>query len=264
MTTDDVDIIGEGTGAAAIVMIHGWPDTHRLWDRQVGALCANYRCVRFTLPGFAPGHRKRAYSLDELVETIHRVVAQAGGGEPVTLLLHDWGCFLGYQFALRHPQLVHRVIGVDIGDAGSRRHRSEIGLGGVARILAYQFWLAAAWHIGGALGDRMARWMAATLHAPADPSTVGAQAGYPYAVQWTGTAGGFGKARTYRPSCPMLFIHGRRKPVMFHSAAWADEVAAQPGCRVLAFDTGHWVMLEQPEQFNRAVVDWLADDEVSH
>ena len=33
-------------------MIHGWPDTHRLWDRQVAALQDRYRCVRFALPGF--------------------------------------------------------------------------------------------------------------------------------------------------------------------------------------------------------------------
>ena len=40
--------------------------------------------------------------------------------------------------------------------------------------------------------------------------------------------------------------------------AWADEVAARPDSRVLAFDTGHWVMVEQPRQFNRAVAEWLA------
>ena len=33
-------------------MVHGWPDTYRLWDGQVEALKDRYRCVRFTLPGF--------------------------------------------------------------------------------------------------------------------------------------------------------------------------------------------------------------------
>lgn len=258
MPVDGIDVVVEGAGPHAIVMIHGWPDTHRLWDRQVAALRARYRCVRFTLPGFAPGHPRRAYSLDEIVAAIRGVVEQAAGGEPVTLLLHDWGCFFGYQFAMRHPQFVTRVIGVDIGDAGSRGHRREIGPNGVAWILAYQFWLAAAWRIGGAVGDRMARWMARRFRAPAAPAMISAQMGFPYAVQWTGAAGGFSQARRFRPACPMLFIYGQRKPFMFHSTEWALEVAARAGSRVLAFETGHWVMVEQPEPFNQAVAEWLA------
>jgi pimeloyl-ACP methyl ester carboxylesterase len=55
----------------------------------------------------------------------------------------------------------------------------------------------------------------------------------------------------------MLFVYGRRKPFMFHSSAWADEVAADPRNRVLAFDSGHWVMVERADEFNRAVAAWL-------
>ena len=34
MRIDGVEVFVEGVGPA-IVMIHGWPDTHRLWDAQV-------------------------------------------------------------------------------------------------------------------------------------------------------------------------------------------------------------------------------------
>lgn len=108
-----METIVEGAGPKTIVMIHGWPDTHRLWDGAVAALKDRYRCVRFTLPGF---DRPAVHSLDELLRFIHSAV----GGKRVTLLVHDWGCFLGYQFAMRHPELVERIIGVDIGDTGSR------------------------------------------------------------------------------------------------------------------------------------------------
>src|SRR5437016_13825685 len=121
----DVEVTVEGDGASTIVMIHGWPDTYRLWNAQVAALKNRYRCVRFSLPGFEGTGAKRAYTLDEVIETIRQVVEQASAAERVTLLLHDWGCFYGYQFATRHPQLVEPVIGVDIGDAGSRRQRPE-------------------------------------------------------------------------------------------------------------------------------------------
>jgi pimeloyl-ACP methyl ester carboxylesterase len=61
-----VDVILEGSGPKTVVMLHGWPDTHRLWDGQVAALKERFRCVRFTLPGFDLGP-KRAIPLDELL-----------------------------------------------------------------------------------------------------------------------------------------------------------------------------------------------------
>lgn len=259
MKIDDVEVHVEGRGPHAVVMIHGWPDTHRLWDAQVEALKAQFRCVRFTLPGFDLARPARAYGLDEVIATLRRVVEQSCPGERVTLLVHDWGCLYGYQFALRHPELVARVVGVDIGDAGSRAHQAELGAKAKLMVLGYQLWLALAWRIGGGLGDRMARWMAARLRCPASPQAIGAQMGYPYAVQWFGVKGGFGKLRVFDPAVPMLFIYGQRKPFMFHSTPWLDKLAAGPGNRVLGLPTGHWVMLQRPQQFNAALLGWLAD-----
>lgn len=251
----EVEVHVDGEGPRSIVFVHGWPDTCRLWDRQVEALRSRYRCVRFTLPGFERDHPRRAYSLDEVIELIRGIVEHGCGAEAVTLLVHDWGCVYGYQFALRYPQLVRRIVGVDIGDAGSRRHLQELGPTAKAMIVAYQLWLAAAWRIGGPLGDWMARAMARLAGAPGERTSIGAWMGHPYYVQWVRR--GYRQARSFRPACPMLFVYGRRKPFMFHSSGWAAEVGAGPGSRVLAFDSGHWVMAEQPRQFNQAVIEWL-------
>ena len=59
-----IDILVEGPSdaqAPTLLMVHGWPDTHRLWDAQAAYLQTQWRCVRFTLPGcavqgFATGH----------------------------------------------------------------------------------------------------------------------------------------------------------------------------------------------------------------
>jgi pimeloyl-ACP methyl ester carboxylesterase len=261
MRVDSVEVIVEGAGPKAIVMIHGWPDTHRLWDAQVEALKERYRCVRFTLPGFDRSGPKRAYPLPELLEMIRRVVEHACPGERVTLLLHDWGCFFGYQFAMRHPELVERVIGVDIGDAGSRQNRAELGLRGMLMVLGYQVWLALAWRIGGGIGDAMARWMARAIRCPTDARTIGSYMGYPYAMRWLGAAGGLDRLKAFKPQVPMLFVYGERKPFMFHSRAWVERVATVPGNRVVPFATGHWIMVQQPREFNLAVLGWLAETE---
>ena len=205
MKVDDIEVLVQGQGDQAVLMIHGWPDTHRLWDAQVEALSQRFRCVRFTLPGFDLSLAGRAYALDEVIATIRRVVETTCPGQRVTLLVHDWGCLYGYQFALRHPELVARVVGVDIGDVGSRAHQASLSAKAKLMVLVYQLWLALAWRIGGGTGDRLARWMAKQLRCPAPPQSVGAQMGYPYAVQWFGVKGGFGKRPVFEPAVPMLY-----------------------------------------------------------
>ena len=259
MKIDGIEVQVEGKGAEAVVMIHGWPDTLRLWDATVEALKPRWRCVRFTLPGFDLSLPARAHSLDEVVETVHRIVTACCPDKRVTLLLHDWGCVFGYQFAMRHPERVSRIVGVDIGHAGSKAHQAELGFKAKLMVLGYQLWLATAWRIGGALGDRMARGTAAAMRCPAEPRAIGAQMGYPYALQWFGVKGGFGRLQVFEPVAPMLYLYGQRKPFMFHSQAWLDALARRPGSRVVGLPTGHWVMLNKPQDFHHELQRWLAE-----
>ncbi len=258
-TIDGVGIRVEGTGAEAIVMVHGWPDTWRLWDAQAAFLKDRYRCIRFTLPGFDSSQPRQAHSLDALVAFLKRVVEETCPGEQVTLMLHDWGCLFGYQFAMRHPALIKRIIGVDIGDAGSRDHLRAMRAKDKFLVFAYQFWLALAWLAPNSLGDRMTRAMARWARCPSDPQYIGAQMCYPYYIRWFGAHGSYRKALPFRPTWPMLYFYGRRKLFQFQSQEWVDGLNARAGCRALKFDTGHWVMRERPEEFNRAVAQWLAE-----
>ena len=90
MRVNGVEVLVEGAGRQAVVMIHGWPDTLRLWDGQVAALQDRYRCVRFTLPGFDKNERRKAYTLDELIAFMDEVIERVSPGKPVILMLHDW------------------------------------------------------------------------------------------------------------------------------------------------------------------------------
>lgn len=252
-----IDVHVEGEGGETIVMVHGWPDTYRLWDAQVEHLKGKYRCVRFTLPGFDATQPRRIYTVGEVTDFIRQVVEQLSPGHKVTLMLHDWGCMYGYEFTMRNPGLVARIVGVDIGEA--RALRRELSARAKFYILAYQVWLALAWKIGGRLGDWMTRRMARWVRARSDPRFVASRMNYPYYLAWFGGEQSFGRqVQRFKPACPMLFIYGERKPFMFHARAWADWLAQQPGSEVIAFDTGHWVMLQRPERFNQTVTDWLS------
>jgi pimeloyl-ACP methyl ester carboxylesterase len=255
---EGTDVHIEGEGPDSVVMIHGWPDTYRLWDDQVAALRPHIRCVRFTLPGFDVRQARRAHSLDELVGFFKKVVETVCPEQKVTLMLHDWGCVFGYQFAMRHPDMVSRIVGVDIGDSNSKQYLKSLSVASKLAIFIYQSWLAIAWRIGGGLGDRMTKSMARALKCTSDPSLISCGMNYPYYIQWTRTHGSYRNTLDIAPTCPMLFIYAERKPFLFHSPAWAQALASRPGNRVVAMDARHWVMRDQPLAFNAAVMDWLA------
>ena len=252
---EGVDVHVDGDGEETIVMVHGWPDTYRLWDAQVAALKDRWRCVRFTLPGFDPAKPARQPSLDELVRVYAAVVDAVSPDQPVTLMLHDWGCVFGYQYLMRHPQRVARVVAVDIGDTNSKAFLQSLSAKAKLGVAGYQMWLALAWKLGGALGTRMTRSMVRWLRSPSDPGPITWQMNYPYWLTWTG---GLKGAVRVAPECPVLFIYGERKPFMFHSPQWVERLRANPACRVVGMRTGHWVMLQEPGAFNDAVRQWLA------
>ena len=244
-------------------MLHGWPDTCGLWDAQVSALSADFRCVRFTLPGYDLARGPRPMSLAQMTDLIGRVADAVSPTRPLALLLHDWGCVFGYAYALTHPSRVRCLIGVDIGDAGSRAHARSLTVADKLMVAAYQLWLAAAWRIGGRVGDAMSRQLARAAGAPAPRHTIGHAMNYPYYLAWTGRYAEVQRRmrhQFFEPPCPMLYVYGRRKPLMFHSPSWAARLAARAEHRLLALDTGHWPMLEQRARFNQAVREWLCKD----
>jgi cis-3-alkyl-4-acyloxetan-2-one decarboxylase len=257
VTVDGIEVLLDGDAEHTVVMIHGWPDTHRLWDSTVAHLKGRHRCVRFTLPGFDVAQPPRPTSMAQMTALFKAVVDRVSPDRPVTLLLHDWGCVFGYEFAARHPDRVARVVGVDIGDHNSGAYLRSLPAKAKFQVAFYQLWLALAWKLGGSLGDRMSRWMARAIGCRTDPARIGWRQNYPYAMQWFGTAGGFrGAARVDLP-CPMLYVYGQRKLFMFHSPRWLEALAARAGCAVHALPTGHWVMAQQPDAFNRVVGEWL-------
>ena len=88
----------------AVVLVHGVPDTHRLWDR-LRAHLARRDVLAPDLPGFGvptpPGFvpTKESY-VDWIVALLESV------GEPVDLVGHDWGAILVQRVVSLRPDLI--------------------------------------------------------------------------------------------------------------------------------------------------------------
>jgi len=261
ITVNGTEVLIEGQGDDTIVLIHGAPDTRRVWDGTVPALQDRYRCARFTLPGFdvpAP-----VLSLPELTARLLAIVDAVSPGKPVTLLLHDWGSIFGHELAVRHPERIRRIVAVDVGDATSPDFVRSLALRHKLMVMFYQVWLAKCWVLGrfvhAGFANYWTRMMARMMRAPAPMADIHWSQCWPYAMNWFGLAGGLRGLSRKLPQCPELFIYGTRKPFMFHSQRWVDQLNATPGSKAISMKTGHWVMLDQPQAFNATVLDWLAN-----
>ncbi|MFI9506995.1 SDR family oxidoreductase [Nocardia sp. NPDC052566] len=93
----DVDIAvfeqGNPTGPT-VLLLHGWPDTHRLWNNVVPDLADRFRILGVDNRGHGestnpPG--AMAISVQALAEDYVAVIEQLGNGKPVHVLAHDWG-----------------------------------------------------------------------------------------------------------------------------------------------------------------------------
>jgi pimeloyl-ACP methyl ester carboxylesterase len=261
LLVDGIDVYIDGPdedeGVETIVLLHGWPDTYRLWDRQVAELRQFYRCVRFTLPGFDIAKARRSYTLDATMRILLHIVNNVNRKQPVILMAHDWGCVFGYEFYMRNRALVSRIVGVDIGDANSETTLRSRSMGQRMMLNGYQQVLALGWAIGGWVGNTMTRVMAGVMSVPSPREYIHSGMNYPYYILTAGNLGSYRALVPFKPRVPMLFMYGMRKPLMFHSAQWTEKLVARKGCKVVAFDTGHWPMVSEPERFNQVVLDWL-------
>jgi pimeloyl-ACP methyl ester carboxylesterase len=261
LVVDGIDVYVDGPEedehAETIVMLHGWPDTYRLWEPQVAELKHKYRCVRFTLPGFDIARERRSYTLDATMRIILHVVNSVNRKQPVILMAHDWGCVFGYEFYMRNKAMVSRIVGVDIGDANSEVTLRSRTLGQRMMLNGYQNVLALGWAIGGVVGNLITRAMVRLMDVPSPRAFIHSGMNYPYYILTAGNIGSYRALVPFKPRVPMLFIYGVRKPFMFHSPQWTEALAAREGCKVVAFNTGHWPMVSEPERFNQVVLDWL-------
>mgnify|MGYP001815963267 FL=1 len=63
--------------------------------------------------------------------------------------------------------------------------------------------------------------------------------------------------RRYTPRCPVLYLYGERKPLMFHSDRWI-RVVEETGGKVFGVEgAGHWLMESHPEVVNEKLLEWF-------
>ncbi|MFI6977170.1 SDR family oxidoreductase [Embleya sp. NPDC050154] len=83
-----------------VLLVHGYPDTHRVWDDVVADLERDHRVVRYDVRGAgasgAPGSRY-GYRLEQLAADLFAVLATVAPDRPAHVLAHDWGSIQAWE-----------------------------------------------------------------------------------------------------------------------------------------------------------------------
>lgn len=101
---------GGPSDAPMVVLVHGYPDDHHVWDLVVAELVDDYRVVTYDVRGAGASGKPKdvaAYRLTHLVADLAAVVDDLSPDAPVHVVAHDWGSIQVWS-AMVDPEMNHR------------------------------------------------------------------------------------------------------------------------------------------------------------
>jgi pimeloyl-ACP methyl ester carboxylesterase len=147
----NVEVTGPDDGRP-VVLLHGFPDTGRLWTKQVAALSeAGYRVIVPDQRGFGRSDKPvevDAYNIVVLAADITVILDQLGV-EKAQVVGHDWGAAVAWTVASFAPERVDRLVALSVGHPLSFRSVGFEQLEKAWYMLLFQFdgiaeqWLSA-------------------------------------------------------------------------------------------------------------------------
>lgn len=95
-----------------VVMIHGFPDFWYSWRHQMNGLKDHYQLVAIDQRGYNKSDKPRGeenYHMRYLVSDVAAVIKHFGQSS-ATIVGHDWGGIVSWQFAFALPEMVDKLV----------------------------------------------------------------------------------------------------------------------------------------------------------
>jgi epoxide hydrolase 4 len=108
-------LVAGPAGAPTVVLLHGFPDLAYSWREVIPLLSDDFRVVAPDLRGYgATGKPESGYDAVTLADDVAALIEVVAPGEPVHLVGHDWGAFIAWSVAIRHPGRLATLTAVDV------------------------------------------------------------------------------------------------------------------------------------------------------
>ena len=252
--------LGEGH---LIVMLHGFPDYWYTWRYQMASLCRDYRVAALDLRGYNLSDKPKGiehYGMRALLGDVAAVI-RSERYESAVVAGHDWGGAIAWQLATRAPELVERLVILNLPHlSGLTRELSENPRQREASAYARDFQEEGAHESLSA--ERLARWVS-------EPE---ARSRYVEALERSDFEAMLYYYKRHYPrepyqpmgppgekvSVPVLQIHGLRDPYLLPGAlndAW--EWVDGDFTLVTIPEAGHFVQQDAAELVTCTMRGWL-------
>ena len=119
--TRHVEVLGHQVAYRAVgsgdpvVFLHGNPTSSYLWRNIMPQIAGQGRCIAPDLIGMGDSDKLAGSDPDRYAYAVHRefldgALAALDVTDRVTLVVHDWGSALGFDWASRHPERVKGIV----------------------------------------------------------------------------------------------------------------------------------------------------------
>ncbi|RJF95435.1 alpha/beta fold hydrolase [Noviherbaspirillum saxi] len=102
-------------GKPLLLFVHGFPEFWYEWEAQLHHFARDYFAVAPDLRGFNLSSMPDAlesYKAKHIVEDL-RLFAEHLGYSQFVMVAHDWGGAISWNFAISHPQYLHKLININ-------------------------------------------------------------------------------------------------------------------------------------------------------
>lgn len=264
--------------APKVLMVHGYPDSARVWQRTAEALSRHHTVYAYDVRGAGastrPAHTAD-YAYPHLVADLEAVIDAISPGRPVHLVAHDWGSIQSWE-AVCDPRLARRFASFTSMSGPALDHvafwlrrrlatRSLAGVGDVLRQFAHSWYITlfqlpliapATWTW--VMGRRWHRVLTRLEGLSVEPSPTQTEDGRDGVGLYRANV----RERLRRPrqrhtEVPVLLLQALRDPFMV-SGVFDDLESWAPRLTRKAIDAGHWLPLSAPLAVAREIEGYIA------
>ncbi len=258
----EYEVTGEGR---PLVLLHGFPDSGRLWRRQVPALAeAGFRVIVPDLRGYGRSGKPSevsAYGMQSLVGDALAVIADAGA-ERAHLVGHDWGAALAWALGAFAGERVDHLVTLSVGHPASFRTAGYEQRQKSWYMLLFQFQGVAEQWLS---GDGWANFRAWARHPDADAviAELEANGSLTPALNWYRAnvpPESFVQPAPELPpiQAPTMGVWSTGDIALTEAQMTNSAAHVAATWRYERLDgPGHWMQLEAPDEVTRLLIDFL-------